>query len=364
MIRDLKSLRIFENTFMSKLPYVFIVPIDDKFNINAKGYPFNGDTIKGTGYHDQDVLFLKWLNNSYSRTVGDPKHTDFFFIPACIKIGWPDEDWWLELDKEILRFAENETNSFILDRSFMSATFALSTAGTFNNKNRNIHDVRKLRSDNDRSENSREIFVPYNMNFSYYDGLRQKSQIARTNFLFAPCRESAGMLEFHRWWRTKAFKVLQNAPNSIVNMKMSENEFESAMLSSTFCFSIPGDISSVQKMWRYIFSGCIPVVFVSFKGQLPFNSFIDWNSFSVILLKDVINDPKNLLRVINYLDKLKNNTQEVDKMRRNMADIAPLFNWERKNWPSVYHLTLLELKRTDSCPKHNLLNTTRVPYIC
>jgi hypothetical protein len=246
----------------------------------------------------------------------------------------------------------------------MSATFALATTSAFNENNRNIHDIRKLRSDNDRSENAREVFVPFNVNFTHYTNLQERANSGAKRYVFfAPCREAGGTLEHNRWWRTKLFKVLQHTDNALVTNNINEKDFDAAMMSSEFCFHMPGDLSSTQKLYRFIFSGCIPIIFVSYRGQLPFHHFIDWNSFSVIVFKDIINNPDALQSFVSYLATLRQDVAKIQDMRKKMAEVAPLFNWEKKDWPSVYHLTLLELRRTDTS-LHFQKNSTLNYYLC
>ena len=112
---------------------------------------------------------------------------------------------------------------------------------------------------------------------------------------------------------------------------------------SDFCVILPGDTSSSSKLYRAIFQGCIPVVFVSFYDQLPFSHFIDWSLFSVVLLKDVIYFEAALIELLQYLRLIRQNRSLLFQFKRNLDVASSLFDAEVNTWPSLYHLTILQL---------------------
>ena len=99
---------------------------------------------------------------------------------------------------------------------------------------------------------------------------------------------------------------------------------------------------STAKLYMAIFSGCIPIIFLSFKGQLPFIHFIDWTQFSVPVLKDIIKSPKALSELLAHLQSIRANSLQLQRYKSSLEKASRLFDFRYRDWPSAYHLTLLE----------------------
>lgn len=162
-----------------------------------------------------------------------------------------------------------------------------------------------MRSDNQETPNGRDIFIPYVINFHQFkdDSLNQSK---RPNFLFAPCNEKWD--DRVRKWRVKAFSLLKNVSDSIVlDSGYDSKKFDIAMKTSDFCIILPGDTTSTSKCWKAIFSGCIPVLFLTNKQQLPYERFLDWSKFSIIVLKDILNQGNKFQLLLTRLQNIRNN---------------------------------------------------------
>ena len=200
-------------------------------------------------------------------------------------------DWWRELDAEVGKVAIKQ--DVILDRIFIISTHPhalpppIVNGFPLHHDLRNVFDIRYVRSDNQETPNGRDIFVPHDINLKHWqEGSLQLPR--RPNFLFAPCLEKWD--DRIRMWRVKAFNLLRNVPDSIVvNYDYDSKKFETAMKTSDFCIILPGDTTSTSKYWKAIYAGCIPVLFMTNRQQLPFNNFLDWSKFSIIVLKDILN---------------------------------------------------------------------------
>jgi hypothetical protein len=104
------------------------------------------------------------------------------------------------------------------------------------------------------------------------------------------------------------------------------------------------DTPSTSKLYKALFSGCIPVVFVSFPSQLPFYLILDWSKIAIVVMKDLIRIPGKIDLLLAQLKKIRSNTSLLNSYKENVAKVAPLFDYSHWKWPSVYHLTLLQLK--------------------
>jgi hypothetical protein len=116
-------------------------------------------------------------------------------------------------------------------------------------------------------------------------------------------------------------------------------------LESDFCAILPGDTTSTAKLYKAIFAGCIPIIFLSFPGELPFFHFIDWSKFSVIVAKDILNSAVSMNELLAYLQNIRKDQVLLAKYKQALSDVSIIFDYSRSDWPSVYHMTLLELTR-------------------
>lgn len=323
--------------FRRALPRVFMLNLPEKFSPRVG----NKDLARG---HGHDSHFIAWLTNgSYGPLlVNSSVDADLYFLPVHQPADWhPEESWFFELDLEISKIAEKIVPAtFALDRVFVAATCPLAVRQTIKAQLRNVDDIRMLRVDNDLTTNGRDIFVPYVVQRNIWNS---SIALPKKYFMVAACREAGGFLDSIRAWRTKLFHQWQFVPHSIISNNLPAAEFDKAFRSSDFCLIIPGDTSSTAKLYMAIFTGCVPVVFLSYKGQLPFSAFIDWSIFSILVLKDVINNKPAMKELLQHLHQIRRNPHHMTRLRRYLNTAADLFDWTQNEWPSPFHLVLLEL---------------------
>lgn len=298
--------------------------------------------------------------------------------------------WWKDLDKELHRFVslsnpnnisqrDNDRNeTIILDRIFTAALFPHAIPKQFDRHIRNLLDIRYLRLDNSMTPNGRDIFVPYMLNYSevstyqksdnsfHVRARKEQNRISndqRHYFVFLLSREAGGRNDNLRQWRQHASMHLQSlffngtdiqsvvqkvSPKEIALFQsMSNRDFIRVMHQSDFCFVIPGDTSSTSKLYKFLFAGCIPVVFISYPSQLPFARFLDWNQFSVVIRKEVLYSRNEMIKLIERLIRMRSDFEIMRGFRDRIEEVLPFFDWRRQQWPSVYHMVLLELLETD-----------------
>lgn len=280
----------------SYLPYVHILPISTKFICESTNQ-----------HYSIPNLLTAWLRKDYTKTVADCKKADYYFAPSttrdCLntpKLPSHRNDlfeyanlWWTPLEKEITGFAV-VCPAFSLDRVFIEASFPHDhpplSPDHPSPQLRDIMDVRFLRSDNTLTTNGRDVRIPFLIDQKYagtyvFDPTDYKP---RKLFLLVTCNDS--WEDRDRAWCTHAFNMLNymDIQNAFISVKVEEPLFAESVLTSDFCFILPGDYPIVWTMYQALLSGCIPVLFLSFQSELPFHELLDWSKFSVVVLKDIL----------------------------------------------------------------------------
>jgi len=349
---------------------VKILPISsEKFNIGCYStIPSNLTDINQP--HGQDLLFHRFLLQQNCSSPNLKKEALVIdFVPAYItscriyNMSRPAQiQWWVDLDAEINAFTVAGLKGQIvpLDRIFIISTHPRNIPPTMDFplhfRFRNLLELRYLRSDNHDTQNGRDIFVPYVLDTSYYSLNYEMTLTQRSFFLFANCLPKLN--DKLRDWRGKAYNILKahrllQSNNAIITRNISKLDFDNALVTSDFCFCLPGDTSSSSTLYKAIFSGCIPVIFVSNKKQLPFQSFIHWSSFSFIVLKDILNYPLRMNLLIVELHTVRNDYDRLSAMKLRLYAVAKCFDWHSTSWPSPFHLSVLEMAKSDSCTSTN-----------
>ena len=173
----------------------------------------------------------------------------------------------------------------------------------------------------------------------------------RKYFIFAACKKAPGYLD-KRGWRNIDYDRFKNANESIITTeKLSLVLFKEYMHTSDFCLIIPGDTYSTAKLYQAIFSGCIPIIFLTYTRHLPYYRFIDWKKFSILIIKEKLNYENEINQLIKILYSIRNSNKLIN-YKEALYSARFIFDWDRITWPSVYHFTLLELAYSDSC--HNI----------
>lgn len=318
-----QSLRLMHDN----LPAVFILPFDCG---NADG-------------HSESSIFFNWLNTIYDNTMISSDEADFFYIPCAEKT--------FDLEQKIGLFTELENVTMSLDRTFMIPSIGSQWDHARLSQYDHLDSVRLLQTQNDVFSNGRDVFIPRLEPPTLYDNNHHTLvTTSRKTFIFAYCEDDKS--SSRRTWGGKLLQAWAQAPNStFIARTLSDTEFTSSLKASDFCVVLPTNVSISRVLYRSIFAGCIPVVFVSYRGQLPFVNFVDWDLFSVVVLKDILNSPVGMGELLRHLTALRLNDKKFATLKHSLLKVQGLFNWSRTEWPSVYHLSLLELRHTDSC-KH------------
>jgi hypothetical protein len=334
------------NKLYDKLPTVRIVNLPPKFNVDVPNY--SNKTIFGLenfGYHEQDLKFILWLKQYYSKTVNDSNNVDLYYLHIYHDFMMPlPPDWFYGINSELQKISENEPPlGFQMDKVFMVVTHPLVWVSELHRSLRCLFGIRFIRVDPECSFNGREVFVPYVEPKSIWR--HQISVVKRLFFIAAACREAYGHLDFTRQWRGKLFNSWGNVPDCIISKNLNASQFDEAYLQSDFCAILPGDTTSTAKLYKAIFAGCIPIIFLSFPSELPFFHIIDWSQFSIIVAKDILNSVESMNELLIYLKIIREDVAMLKKYKIALEGAGLLFDYSRSDWPSVYHLTLLELMR-------------------
>mmetsp|Transcript_19111 Transcript_19111/g.27338 ORF Transcript_19111/g.27338 Transcript_19111/m.27338 type:complete len:549 (-) Transcript_19111:133-1779(-) len=357
---DIKILPISPTKFSSKCPYIV-------------KYPGAANDIHQG--HGQDMLYRRFFQdqNRSVLSLDTPQQAKdvltYYFLPAYHFTCRIDEyklsdriQWWIDLDSElhgiILRAGEIEGPFVTLDRIFMVSTHPHHVPPPreipMHFQYRNILDMRYFRSDNQESPNGRDVYIPYVVHAERFHLNNWNISLSpRPKFIFANCLAKSD--EIVRNWRVKAYNLL-SVHSLVVNTSIvvskytTEKEFDEALVLSDFCIIVPGDTTSTARLYKAIFSGCIPVIFVTNIQQLPFQNFVDWSTFSIIVLKDILNYPRKMDTLVKTLSLIRTDYSErLAKLKLNLLLIAKCFDWHSMSWPSPYHLSLLELFQSDAC---------------
>ena len=344
------------NLLKTRLPTVYIVPIPSRFNFDC--------CSNTTGMDNLDQIFHKWLLTSYCRIVDDPLKADIYFVPAypsvCIqrrKIGWYDKvhhffsgtadykPFWIDLDQTLAQF-QNVSN----EKSFILAPHPhhVPSGVNIDKKLRQVLDVRYGRLDSSLTPNGKDIFVPYKVSRNASEIIFSFESIAdqRKFSVYSPCKPAGGGNDDVRNWRTKVYNYLNTYPEMLA-VNTFDKDFDSHLVSSDFCFILPGDTASTSKLYKAMFAGCIPVIFYTYMEDLPFFDIVDWKKLAVLVSKHVINIPTEFHKFLNEIQILRKSGTALKAFRSAILNASFVFDWSTTSWPSPYHFTLLEFIRND-----------------
>jgi hypothetical protein len=332
------------------------------------------ETAWENGDYLQEELFESWMKYRFGNNLQCSRTSNASLVmfdvdnlcePDDGPFGGPNDQFWVNVDKEITSFIANDApRTFSLDRSFIVDVAIFKAPSPTINRYRNVQDVRYFRLDQSYSVNGRELYLPYtvlvekyntSLDFAHHD----------EHFIFAPCNVARDEQDNPtRNWRPRAYNLLKDVPHSIVTLDgIPKADFNLAMRQSTFCFILPGDTPSTSKLYKAIFAGCIPVVFVSFYHQLPFSQVINWSAFAVVVLRDIINAKEDMEHLVHKLQAIRADNVRLHEMRHALSVVRDVFDYSRVEFPSPYDFALLSLLATDSCaPKSSLFSTNR--FLC
>jgi len=313
-----------------------------------------------------------WLLNNYSRRTDDYARADLVFVPAytnfCLflrpkchnQTNVCDSQWWYGLNEQVVKAHQRNIPS---NRLFGACTYPLMSPrwsacadnherpGLFHRMTQLMH-MQWLRVDKDVPFASREVVVPYVVNAS----LVPLSLEPRMHLLFVASRKSPGV----GWtWtvgssrhgvhvrRSQSMRKISHQmleyPNVVGGDNLTSSAFDTFAATSEFCLVVPGDTTSTSRLSKFIFAGCVPVVVTPSPTLLPFSNILNWSSFCV--LADTSELVTNQSRAALYQRILEVRDKERLRMRGVLRDVRRLLDWSIGAFPSVFHLTLLELKR-------------------
>lgn len=179
-----------------------------------------------------------------------------------------------------------------------------------------------------------------------------------------------------RAWRSKSRGLL--ALDGVVGgSNLTADKYEQLALGSDFCLVVPGDTASSSRLYKFIFAGCVPVILISSPRLLPFADLLRWRSFSVIVDVSVLYNQSLMQQLHRHLQAFR--TLSADEgalsselpghggssdirghiasssgvgdaltlpvLRMRLREAQRLLDWSAVDFPSVYHLTLIELAR-------------------
>lgn len=365
------------NELYKLLPYVIILPISPhQQNLNYFSSRRASSSLSQVGgKHKEGHRLLHFLSKSYECMVPWPAvnatknnnysddRLELFFIPSMDLDGtiYQSENFFTRLDQQISVIARQVPNrwQFALDRCFLSATWPWQTKYIQISRpyHRNIMDIRMLRSDNDMTVNGRDVFIPYHDNRRKWRILREEMMQypsqgddfafyygQRSFFLTAICYPAKGYIDSLRNYREALYSQWHNVTDSIVSHDfIPGNLFDHYYLNSDFCIILPGDTSSTAKLYKAIFAGCIPVIFISFPMQLPFIELLDWSLFAIIAYKDDIFHHSRMQQVLQSLLQIREDPVRLMMYKKYLYEAARVLDYSLESWPSVYHFILLSI---------------------
>eukprot|EP00981_Chlorochromonas_danica_P008104 scaffold2007_cov161-Ochromonas_danica.AAC.4 len=347
------------------LPTVFVVP-----SPHAKHFS-KTDCRKFVDIrdHSQDILFYCFIVYHYPRaikTIKSNEVVDLFFYHVSGSSEYPPV--WNNYDHSLHDFTVTnplaKKADFNLDKTFCVYTHPLMpTAMHHIGGLRYVKDIHHFRSDYILTPNGRDVFIPYvevppatsGKIMSNHELFLHRKYV----IMHASSGKSDGKSEAYRLYSTQLHSHLKSLflEKALISNNLKSPEFDEGLENSLFCLILPGDTPSTAKVYKAIFRGCIPVIFVSFPAQLPFYQFIDWSSFSLIFYKDDINHPRKIDGIVQTIYNMSRNVAELKRMHVSLAKHAVLFDYSRWEWPSVYHLSLLSLQAMISDGKDLLLSS-------
>jgi hypothetical protein len=329
----------------------------------------------------QENFYRNWIRTKYKQKAECSKDRNTTFVMFSVHVdycapetgpyGGPPSEFWAKIEEKVTDFIEKSAPPrFSLDNSFVVSTNIFRAPYPHILFDRNLQDIRFLRLDQIYPVNGREIFVPYAIDarkfppkpvLLHHNGSSSPTAfVEKKYFIFAPCNEAPD--EGHnriRNWKPRAFPLLKNVEDSVI-VKNQTSHFNFVMKNSVFCLIFPGDTPSTSKIYKSIFSGCIPVVFVAHMAQLPFHTVLNWFTFSVVVIREVIHSQEEMDKVIHRLRILREDKTHLQHLRENLAVVSDVFNYSRIDFPNPFDFTIITMLDTNFCqsksfPSENLI---------
>lgn len=342
------------------------LPFINLLNITTNHHQTMTFNVFDTEQYQVNKLFKEWFTTKYHKVTSTSLGSVLYFL--SVDSISTDKNWWRNLDSELMKLVSSPASRIQVDKIFMVLSNSVHNDQFVDQFNRNTLDIRMLKVDNDASTNGRDVFIPYKLTGQKLSKQNKYSDNKKRKLFFSCfCFEVDQLLE-NRHWRTMVYNQWKTVPGSLlINTKNDSKErlkHFKTFLTSDFCLIIPEVTSSSSDLFSAIFAGCIPVVFVSYRDQLPFIHYLNWSKFAIIVIKDIINSKTAMNELLTYLRRIRDDALLLTKYKMTLRKVAPLFDYTKTDWPSVYHLTLLELVHIDSRIKYKNNTTAKIsPYL-
>jgi hypothetical protein len=344
-----------------------------------------------TKFYHKTVLYTSWdrdNNESINRNVF--QQNTLHFIATAPKHGLYTLQHWKSIDQEISMQTNISSTKFILNRSFMVESWPNITSVIKGVRSgcRNVLDVYHIRLTNHLTISDRNLLLPFysanafsnllkqtldrknkdgwRKNFIFYAGLIHDKQESSIPSATMEIDKYNDMLVENRDFEELLFNFwkLYHGPykkNSKILTRISQKDWNDHVANSNFCFVLSGTKvklpskkqstnyddklvfrfgSTIQNLFTFLSMDCIPVLFVASYTDLPLPSFIKWSEIAVLVYQDILFDHDQMSSLLDHLKSVN-----LETFRKNIIDVKTMLDYRRFEWPSIYHLSLLELNR-------------------
>ena len=258
----------------------------------------------------------------------------FYTVVYCTHTSTHREDWksGLEYWKEIAAYItktelwkQNKGIDFLVSASHPKSGPNIFDPTTINDFIR----ITFLRTDYDFTGNSpKDVIVPYfavPYNQEFLQHIRNTSTTS-SHSTAQPTIVFLGGDNPHGGLRHTMEKQLHKHKYSDVlftTQKVSPLEYRNKLITAEFCLSVRGDTASTSRLFSIISSGCIPVI-ISDWLHLPYESIIDYNSFSIRFSESIAN---NVEYLVQYLRNIS--IEEKRRLKKGVEEAKALLLYEQ-----------------------------------
>ena len=288
-------------------------------------YPFTNIPHKIKWGYDK-FFFNRWIKETllalthHELRVDNPEEADFFIVSftlICLSfVGFNRKN--IELNLKKLKYYNNGHNHIVFDLTDQSHTF-------YSNKNLIIF---KSAFSNKNYRKTKDVSIPQFPRYSFNKQFLKKYCYEKNKLICFKGNPRTGQ----NFIRDKLFlmddnkdffiKKFNNNPNdfeftiknNVFHINVSDDEFSylNLLFKSRFCLLPRGNGWALS--YRHIEAmnaGCIPVI-ISDNYQLPFSEKIDWNSCSIKIKENELD---------NLLDIIKKNLSREEELRANVKKV-------------------------------------------
>ncbi|KAJ7543651.1 hypothetical protein O6H91_09G046900 [Diphasiastrum complanatum] len=118
--------------------------------------------------------------------------------------------------------------------------------------------------------------------------------------------------------REKLVKTWANDSDILVHSSRISTPYSESLLTSNYCLHVKGYEVNTARIGDAMFYGCVPVIIANYY-DLPFNSVLNWEQFSVLILSSDIPQLKKILNSIPH--------KEYVQMQKLVMKVRKHFQW-------------------------------------